>query len=52
MDKKQTLTQFPELTCSELHHISGGNWWTDVLNGFRQISEIKLTGDINKHQLG
>ncbi|MEW4353537.1 ComC/BlpC family leader-containing pheromone/bacteriocin [Streptococcus pneumoniae] len=52
MDKKQTLAQFKELPCSELHHISGGDWWTDFFNRFTQPQEMKINGGINKHQLG
>lgn len=51
MDKKQTLAQFPELACSELHHISGGDWWTDILNGFFLKKQTRAEAP-NNHKLG
>lgn len=49
---KQTksLTQFSELTSSELHRISGGDWWSDLIRFFPMRD--KTTGDNNKHKVG
>lgn len=49
---KQTksLTYFSELTSSELHHISGGDWWDDLIIKFPWVKRI--TGDNNKHKIG
>lgn len=49
---KQTksLTHFSELTSSELHHISGGDWWSDIGKVF--IPPKGKHHIINKHKVG
>ncbi|HEM3684114.1 TPA: ComC/BlpC family leader-containing pheromone/bacteriocin [Streptococcus suis] len=49
---KQTksLTHFSELTSSELHRISGGDWWSDFGNIF--IPRRDRNTSNNKHKLG
>lgn len=49
---KQTksLTHFSELTSSELHHISGGDLWNDLIIRFPWVKRI--TGDNSKHKIG
>ncbi|HEM6190638.1 TPA: ComC/BlpC family leader-containing pheromone/bacteriocin [Streptococcus suis] len=49
---KQTksLTHFSELSSSELHRISGGDWWSDLIRFFPRHD--KITGDNNIHKLG
>ncbi|HFI0638090.1 TPA: ComC/BlpC family leader-containing pheromone/bacteriocin [Streptococcus suis] len=49
---KQTksLTHFSELTSSELHRISGGDWWSDLIRFFPRHD--KIAGDNNIHKLG
>lgn len=49
---KQTksLTHFSELTSSELHRISGGDWWSDLIRIFPWVKRI--TGDNSKHKVG
>ena len=32
MDKNQNLTSFQELTTTELNQITGGGWWSDILD--------------------
>ncbi|HEL1185153.1 TPA: ComC/BlpC family leader-containing pheromone/bacteriocin, partial [Streptococcus equi subsp. zooepidemicus] len=32
MDKQNSLTQFQELNSSELNQITGGDWWSEILN--------------------
>ncbi|HEL2383523.1 TPA: ComC/BlpC family leader-containing pheromone/bacteriocin [Streptococcus suis] len=50
---KQTksLTQFSELTSSELHRISGGDWWTDILKGFIR-GDSKKTSETTLPKIG
>ncbi|WP_105117178.1 ComC/BlpC family leader-containing pheromone/bacteriocin [Streptococcus suis] len=51
MTKNQTsLTAFTELSPSELHRISGGDWWSDLIRFFPRRD--KTTGDNNKHKVG
>lgn len=49
---KQTksLTHFSELSSSELHRISGGDWWSDLIRFFPRHD--KIAGDNNIHKLG
>ncbi|HEK9452089.1 TPA: ComC/BlpC family leader-containing pheromone/bacteriocin, partial [Streptococcus equi subsp. equi] len=32
MEKQNSLTQFQELNSSELNQITGGDWWSEILN--------------------
>lgn len=48
--KTKTLTGFIELTSSELHHISGGNWWSDWAKMFPKM--IKVLDNSNGHKIG
>ncbi|HFI0305363.1 TPA: ComC/BlpC family leader-containing pheromone/bacteriocin [Streptococcus suis] len=51
MTKNRTsLTAFTELSPSELHRISGGDWWSDLIRFFPMRD--KTTGDNNKHKVG
>ena len=51
MTKNRTsLTAFTELSPSELHRISGGDWWSDLIRFFPRHD--KITGDNNIHKLG
>lgn len=34
MQKETLFTQYPELTSSQLHHITGGDWWSDLFGNF------------------
>lgn len=49
---KQTksLTHFSELTSSELHRISGGDWWSDIGKIFFPPRD-RITIN-NKHKIG
>lgn len=49
---KQTksLTHFSELTSSELHRISGGDWWSDWAKIFPQ--KRKFVDSSNGHKIG
>ncbi|WP_424555726.1 ComC/BlpC family leader-containing pheromone/bacteriocin [Streptococcus agalactiae] len=48
--KTKTLTGFTELTSSELHRISGGDWWRDLSRIFPQKG--RLTDSNNRHKIG
>ncbi|MBM7635559.1 ComC/BlpC family leader-containing pheromone/bacteriocin [Streptococcus saliviloxodontae] len=51
MTKKiKTLTGFTELTSSELHRISGGDWWSDLNKIFPQTK--KFADSSNRHKIG
>ncbi|HEL1619995.1 TPA: ComC/BlpC family leader-containing pheromone/bacteriocin [Streptococcus suis] len=47
---RASLTAFTELSPSELHRISGGDWWSDLIRFFPMRD--KTTGDNNKHKVG
>ncbi|MCD3391230.1 ComC/BlpC family leader-containing pheromone/bacteriocin [Streptococcus equi] len=49
MEKQNSLTQFQELNSSELNQITGGDWWSEMLN-FNRSQKYKHTsvGDIRK----
>ncbi|MGT2756549.1 ComC/BlpC family leader-containing pheromone/bacteriocin [Streptococcus ovuberis] len=49
---KQTksLTHFSELSSSELHRISGGDWWSDWMKLFPRPKQAIDSN--NKHKLG
>lgn len=42
MDKQNSLTQFQELNSSELNQITGGDWWSEILN-FNRSQKYKHT---------
>lgn len=49
---KLNIKHFSELTSSELHHISGGNWWSDWFNKLIHKDNQKRTDGIGKHKIG
>ncbi|MGV4330617.1 ComC/BlpC family leader-containing pheromone/bacteriocin [Streptococcus thermophilus] len=51
MTKHRTsLTAFTELSRSELHRISGGDWWSDWMKYFPKSKQAIDSN--NKHKLG
>lgn len=49
MDKQNSLTQFHELSSSELNQITGGDWWSKYINSiFKPI--IRTAGDNQQRQ--
>lgn len=52
MTKNRTsLTAFTELSPSELHRISGGDWWSDILKGFIR-GDSKKTSETTLPKIG
>lgn len=49
MDKLH-IRHFSELTPSELHRISGGDWWRDFIRLFSRYD--KIAGNSNKYKVG
>lgn len=41
----KSLTHFSELTSSELHRISGGDWWSDWAKIFVYLNDSSISKD-------